>query len=277
MTKFIADSCSDMIEIEGVEFASVPLVISTDEKDYVDDAGLNMKEMLDDLASYKGKSCTACPSVESWLQAFEGADRIYVVTMTSTLSGTYNSALVAKEMYEQSHPETKIHVFDTLSAGPENRLLIEKLISLEKEGKTFEEIVEDGENYLKRTRLFFALKSLHNLVQNGRVSKVVAAAAGAFGISVFGTASTEGTLESTAKYRGDKKVVTGFVDAMEKARFQNGKVRISYVENEELAKKVGNAVEERFPEAEILIYPARGLCSYYAERGGVLVGVECSL
>lgn len=277
MTKFIADSCSDMIEIEGVEFASVPLVISTDEKDYVDDAGLNMKEMLDDLASYKGKSCTACPSVESWLQAFEGADRIYVVTMTSTLSGTYNSALVAKEMYEQSHPETKIHVFDTLSAGPENRLLIEKLISLEKEGKTFEEIVEDGENYLKRTRLFFALKSLHNLVQNGRVSKVVAAAAGAFGISVFGTASTEGTLESTVKYRGDKKVVTGFVDAMEKAGFQNGKVRISYVENEELAKKVGNAVEERFPEAEILIYPARGLCSYYAERGGVLVGVECSL
>lgn len=277
MTKFIADSCSDMIEIEGVEFASVPLVISTDEKDYVDDAGLNMKEMLDDLASYKGKSCTACPSVESWLQAFEGADRIYVVAMTSTLSGTYNSALVAKEMYEQSHPETKIHVFDTLSAGPENRLLIEKLISLEKEGKTFEEIVEDGENYLKRTRLFFALKSLHNLVQNGRVSKVVAAAAGAFGISVFGTASTEGTLESTAKYRGDKKVVTGFVDAMEKAGFQNGKVRISYVENEELAKKVGNAVEERFPEAEILIYPARGLCSYYAERGGVLVGVECSL
>lgn len=275
MTKFIADSCGDMIEIEGVEFTSVPLVISTDERDYVDDARLDMGKMLDELAVYKGKSCTACPSVESWLQAFEGADEIYVVTMTSTLSGTYNSALVAKKMYEQSHPEVKIHVFDTLSAGPENRLLVEKLISLEKEGKTFDEIVEYGENYLKGTRLFFALKSLHNLVQNGRVSKVVAAAAGALGISVFGTASTEGTLEPCAKYRGDKKVAAGFVDAMEKAGFRKGKVRISHVENADLAEKVEDAVKERFPEAEILIYPARGLCSYYAERGGILVGVEC--
>lgn len=277
MTKFIADSCSDMIEIEGVEFSSVPLVISTDEKDYVDDACLDMGEMLDDLVAYKGKSCTACPSVKSWLEAFEGADCIYVVTMTSTLSGTYNSALVAKEMYEQSHPEAKIHVFDTLSAGPENRLLLEKLISLEKEGKTFEEMVQYGEKYLERTRLFFSLKSLHNLVQNGRVSKVVAAAAGVFGISVFGTASAEGTLEPSVKCRGDKKVVAEFVDAIEKAGFKKGKVRISHVENVELAGKIKDAVKARFPEAEILIYPARGLCSYYAERGGILMGVECEL
>lgn len=277
MTRFITDSCSDMIQTEGGNFVSVPLVISTDEKEYVDDEYLDIHEMLDDLSVYKGKSGTACPSVESWLHAFEGADTIFVVTMTSALSGTYNSALVAKKIYEHSHPEAKIHVFDTLSAGPELRLLMEKLFSFERAGKTFEEIVRCGEKYLQTTRLFFALKSLHNLAQNGRVNKVIAAAAGALGISVLGTASAEGTLESSAKCRGDKKVIVGMLEEITKAGFQNGKVRISHVENPELAEKLRIALMERFPEAEILIYKARGLCSYYAERGGILVGVECSL
>ena len=277
MTRFITDSCSDMIQTEGGNFVSVPLVISTDEKEYVDDEYLDIHEMLDDLSVYKGKSGTACPSVESWLHAFEGADTIFVATMTSALSGTYNSALVAKKIYEHSHPEAKIHVFDTLSAGPELRLLMEKLFSFERAGKTFEEIVRCGEKYLQTTRLFFALKSLHNLAQNGRVNKVIAAAAGTLGISVLGTASVEGTLESSAKCRGDKKVIAGMLEEITKAGFQNGKVRISHVENLELAEKLRIALMERFPEAEILIYKARGLCSYYAERGGILVGVECSL
>lgn len=277
MTRFITDSCSDMIQTEGGNFVSVPLVISTDEKEYVDDEYLDIHEMLDDLSVYKGKSGTACPSVESWLHAFEGADTIFVATMTSALSGTYNSALVAKKIYEHSHPEAKIHVFDTLSAGPELRLLMEKLFSFERAGKTFGEIVRCGEKYLQTTRLFFALKSLHNLAQNGRVNKVIAAAAGALGISVLGTASAEGTLESSAKCRGDKKVIAGMLEEITKAGFQNGKVRISHVENPELAEKLRIALMERFPEAEILIYKARGLCSYYAERGGILVGVECSL
>lgn len=277
MTRFITDSCSDMIQTQGGNFVSVPLVISTDEKEYVDDEYLDIHEMLDDLSVYKGKSGTACPSVESWLHAFEGADTIFVATMTSALSGTYNSALVAKKIYEHSHPEAKIHVFDTLSAGPELRLLMEKLFSFERAGKTFEEIVRCGEKYLQTTRLFFALKSLHNLAQNGRVNKVIAAAAGALGISVLGTASAEGTLESSAKCRGDKKVIAGMLEEITKAGFQNGKVRISHVENPELAEKLRIALMERFPEAEILTYKARGLCSYYAERGGILVGVECSL
>lgn len=277
MTRFIADSCSDMLQMEGVDFVAVPLTISTDVKDYVDNENLDVKGMTEDLAGYKGKSCTACPGVGSWLNAFEGADVIYVGTMTSTLSGTYNSALVAKEMYQQSHPEARIHVFDTLSAGTELRLLMEKLTELDREGKNFEEVVRLGCEYMKRTRLFFALKSLHNLAQNGRVSKVIAAAAGVLGISVFGTASEEGTLEPSAKCRGRKKVVEEFLNEITKTGFRKGKIRISHVDNLSLAEKLKTLIQERFPQAEILIYEARGLCSYYAESGGVLVGVEGSL
>lgn len=276
MVRFIADSCSDMLRMEGVDFVAVPLTISTDTADYVDNEALDIQGMLSDLEAYKGKSGTACPSVESWLQAFEGADTIYIGTMTSTLSGTYNSALVAKEIYEQTHPEVKIHVFDTLSAGPELRLLMEKLIELSETGMEFEEVCRCAEEYMKKTRLFFALKSLHNLAQNGRVNKVVAAAAGALGISVLGTASAEGTLEPVAKCRGDKKVIAGFLSEIEKAGFTVGKVRINHVENLTLAEKLRDAIVDKFPEAEVLIYEARGLCSYYAERGGMLVGVECN-
>lgn len=274
MTRFIADSSSDIFQIEGVDFVSVPLTVSTDRKDYIDDEDLDVREMTKELSEYKGKSCTACPSIESWLKAFEGAEVIYVGTLTSALSGTYNSALVAKEMYEQTHPDVKIHVFDTLSAGPELRLLIEKLVELDRAGKTFEEVVTLGQAYLEQTRLFFALKSLHNLVQNGRVSKVVAAAAGALGISVFGTASKEGTLETSAKCRGEKKVIAAFLDEIRKSGFQKGKIRISHVENISLAEKLKELLEEQYPESEVCMYEARGLCSYYAERGGILVAVE---
>ena len=276
MTRFIADSCSDLLQIEGVDFVAVPLTISTDTSDYVDDQDLDIKGMLDDLATYKGKSGTACPSVERWLEAFEGVDTIYIGTMTSTLSGTYNSALVAKDLYEQSHPEVKIHVFDTLSAGPELRLLMEKLIELDQSGMEFEEVCKMGEDYMQKTRLFFALKSLHNLAQNGRVNKAVAAAAGALGISVIGTASEEGTLEAVSKCRGDKKVIAGFLEEIGKAGFTQGKIRINHVENLTLAEKLRDAILEKYPDAEIMIYEARGLCSYYAERGGMLVGVECN-
>lgn len=276
MTRFIADSCSDLLQIEGVDFVAVPLTISTDTSDYVDDQDLDIKGMLDDLATYKGKSGTACPSVERWLEAFEGADTIYIGTMTSTLSGTYNSALVAKDLYGQSHPEVKIHVFDTLSAGPELRLLMEKLIELDQSGMEFEEVCKMGEDYMQKTRLFFALKSLHNLAQNGRVNKVVAAAAGVLGISVLGTASEEGTLEAVSKCRGDKKVIAGFLEEIGKAGFTQGKIRINHVENLTLAEKLRDAILEKYSEAEIMIYEARGLCSYYAERGGMLVGVECN-
>lgn len=274
MARFIADSSSDIFHMEGVDFISVPLTISTDLKDYIDDKNLDVQGMTRDLSEYKGKSCTACPSIERWLDAFEGADVIYVGTLTSTLSGTYNSALVAKEMYEQVHPNVKIHVFDTLSAGPELLLLMEKLVELDKEGKSFEEVVTFGETYLKQTRLFFALKSLHNLVQNGRVSKVVATAAGALGISVLGTASVEGTLEPFAKCRGEKKVIATFLEEIQRIGFRKGKVRINHVENHSLAEKLKVMIEEKYPGSDVCMYEARGLCSYYAERGGILVGVE---
>lgn len=273
--KIMADSSCDMWELNGVDFAVAPMTISTDNKHYVDNQELDVHLMSEDLAKYKGVSHTACPSVGSWLDCYEGYDEVFVVTLTGAMSGTYNSAMTAKGIYEEENENVKVHVFDSLSTGPEMRLLIEKLKEMIEEDLTFEEIVEKGQDYLKHTRLFFALKSLHNFAMNGRVNKAVASAIGVLNISIFATASEEGTIQQISKCRGEKKVVKSMIEHLENAGYHGGKVRISHADNLKLAHSVRDKILELYPHADIIVYPMGGLCTYYAEIGGLLVGCEC--
>ena len=273
--KIVADSSCDIWELNGVDFAVAPITISTDNKHYVDNQELDVHLMSEELAKYKGVSHTACPSVGSWLDCYEGFDEIFVITLTGAMSGTYNSAMTAKGIYEEENENVKVHVFDSLSTGPEMRLLIEKLKEMIEEDLTFEEIVEKGQDYLNHTRLFFALKSLHNFAMNGRVSKAVASAIGVLNISIFATASEEGTIQQISKCRGEKKVVRSMIEHLENAGYHGGKVRISHADNLKLAHNVRDKILELYPNADIIVYPMGGLCTYYAEKGGLLVGCEC--
>lgn len=273
--KIVADSSCDMWELNGVDFAVAPITISTDNKHYVDNQELDVHLMSEELAKYKGVSHTACPSVGSWLDCYEGYDEVFVVTLTGAMSGTYNSAMTAKGIYEEENENVKVHVFDSLSTGPEMRLLIEKLKEMIEEDLPFEEIVEKGQDYLNHSRLFFALKSLHNFAMNGRVSKAVASAIGVLNISIFATASEEGTIQQISKCRGQKKVVKSMIEHLENAGYHGGKVRISHADNLKLAHNVRDKILELYPNADIIVYPMGGLCTYYAEIGGLLVGCEC--
>lgn len=273
--KIVADSSCDMWELNGVDFAVAPITISTDNKHYVDNQELDVHLMSEDLAKYKGVSHTACPSVGSWLDCYEGYDEVFVITLTGAMSGTYNSAMTAKGIYEEENENVKVHVFDSLSTGPEMRLLIEKLKEMIEEDLPFEEIVEKGQDYLNHSRLFFALKSLHNFAMNGRVSKTVASAIGVLNISIFATASEEGTIQQISKCRGEKKVVKSMIEHLENAGYHGGKVRISHADNLKLAHNVRDKILELYPNADIIVYPMGGLCTYYAEIGGLLVGCEC--
>ena len=273
--KIVADSSCDIWELNGVDFAVAPMTISTDNKHYVDNQELDVHLMSEELAKYKGVSHTACPSVGSWLDCYEGYDEVFVVTLTGAMSGTYNSAMTAKGIYEEENENVKVHVFDSLSTGPEMRLLIEKLKEMIEEDLPFEEIVEKGQDYLNHSRLFFALKSLHNFAMNGRVSKTVASAIGVLNISIFATASEEGTIQQISKCRGEKKVVKSMIEHLENAGYHGGKVRISHADNLKLAHNVRDKILELYPNADIIVYPMGGLCTYYAEKGGLLVGCEC--
>ena len=274
MVKIIADSSADIKAVEGVCFQSVPMTIRAGGRDFVDNEQLDTAAMLDFLASHNGPSGTACPSPENWMSAFEGADEIFVVCITGSLSGTWSSAMAARELYLQAHPDVKIHVFDSLSTGPEMLLLIERLAFLIREGKSFDEICAAGEEYLASTHLLFILRSVHNLAQNGRVSKLVAGAIGILGIQILAVASEQGTIEPIEKCRGDKKARSALVQEMYERGYRGGKVRISHAQNSEAAIAIERALREHFPLADIKTRLCGGLCSYYAERGGVIVGFE---
>lgn len=274
MYKIVADSSCDLKSFPDAPFVTVPLSLSTDERSYVDQEDLNITEVLDYLYSHHGRSYTACPSTQSWLDAFEGADEIYVVTITSGLSGTFSTANVAKEQYLSVHPEVKICVVDSLSTGPGLVLLIEKIAEYKAQGKTFEEIEKDIVLYQKSLKLYFALQSLHNLAVNGRVNKLVASAIGIMNIRILGTASPEGTIDPIAKCRGDKRVLEKLIEEIRACGYKGGKIRICHVENLELANVIAEKIREIFGNVDLRIIPARGLCSFYAERGGIILGCE---
>lgn len=274
MIRIVADSSCDLYSLDAPGFTAVPLSVYTDERCFIDDENLNVTEMLDYLAAYKGRSYTSCPPVDAWLKAFEGATEIFVMTVTSALSGSYNSAMNAAEMYREEHPEAKISVIDSLSTGAEEIVLLKKLAELISSNTPFAEADRIIREYLKHTRLFFSFSSLHNLVQNGRVSKAAAAAMCLLNLRVIGTASEEGKISVTGKARGNRKAVRALLEEMKKAGYAGGRAVITHVETEELAEMLKKAVSDEFPNAEIDIFPARGLCSYYMERNGIVISCE---
>ena len=271
--KIVFDSSADIMSLKDVDFAIAPLKIITDEKEYVDDKKLNVEEMIKELYEYKGRSSSSCPSHMDWLESFGDAKYVFCVSLTSKISGSYNAAVLAKNDYEESFPDRRVYVIDTLSAGPEVRLMVEKIRELILAGKDFDEICTTVEEYKSKTELYFVLESLNNFANNGRVSPSVAKMANMFGIRIIGKAYL-GELKPLLKSCGEKKSLASLLERIENAGYHGGKLRIAHCMNEEAAMKVAMEIRKKYEDSDIKIYHTRGLCSFYAEKGGILVGFE---
>ncbi len=271
--KIVADSSSDIFSLSQMDFSAVPLTIHTDEVSYRDDASLDISEMVQYLRGYKGKSSTSCPSAGDFLAAFGDAEEVFCLTITSKLSGAYQAACIAKEEYEALYPDRRVCVLDSLSTGPEMRLLAEKLEAMTLEGRSFEETETELRAYSRRTQLLFMLESLKNLANNGRVSHAVAKITGILGIRLVGKAE-EGELFPLDKCRGLKKALDAMVARMKALGYRGGKVRIAHCFHPEAAHALLELLRKEFQNLCAEIYPAGGLCSFYAEQGGLLVGFE---
>lgn len=272
--QLVADSSANFHTLKEMDVAYAPLKIAVGDTEFVDDANLDVQEMLDALKAYKGKTSSACPSVHEWMDAFGGADYVLGVSITSALSGCYNSGLVAAEQYMEAHPGAKVFFLDSLSTGPEMQLILEKYHELVSGGMQFEQICEVIKEYSARTHLVFSLESLDNFAKNGRINPVIAKAVGIFGIRIVGRASDEGTLEPTYKCRGEKKALVQIVKSMKELGFSGGKARITHSCNPGAAQELEEMLREEYPGIDLTISCNRGLCCYYAEEGGVLVGFE---
>ncbi len=273
-TKIVVDSSASLYTLQGVDFECVPLKIITDDAEYLDNGTMDALGMAQTLRTYKGKTSTSCPNVSDWLAAYEGADEVYAITITGTLSGSYNAAQLAAEEYQQENPGKRVFVLDSLSTGPEQRLLAEHLRDLLAEGKEFDEICEEMLHYHKHTHLLFSLESLANLARNGRVKPAVAAVARMLGIRVIGQASEAGELDVLCKTRGEHGALERIVLELKEHGYTNGRLHISHCGNPAAAERLKHMVKAVFDGAKVDISECGGLCSYYAELGGLLVGYE---
>ena len=271
--KIVSDSSANIYHLDGVDHVNVPLKIINGEKEFVDQPGMDLMDMIETLKTTKLRSSTSCPNMQDYLDAFEGADTIYVVTITSNLSGSYASAMQAKQEYEQTVEGSKVHVFDSLSAGGELKLIVDKIRECADAGQSFEEVCKNVSEYQKTSHTLFSLESLNNLARNGRVNPAVAAAAGVLGIRVIGKA-TEGTLQQLYKCRGEKKALDTLWAEMKNRGFYGGKVCIAECLNPEAAQGLTDRILAEFPQSRIEVMPCTGLCTFYAETGGLIVGYE---
>ena len=272
--QIVSDSSSNIFHIEGVNYTTVPLKIVAGQKEYVDNPQLDVRGMGDDLKSYKGKSGSSCPNAQEWLEAFGDAEMVFGVTISRNLSGSYNAAQQAAQDFAEEHPDAKIHIFDTLSTGPEMAMVTEKIVELLNRGLSFEEIVAGVREYQNHCHILFCLESMNNLARNGRVNPAVAKIASVLGIRACGDAQN-GQIVPSQKPRGQKKATEVLASMIRERGFTNGSwLRIAHCFGETQAQLLIDAVKKDFPNARYTIEPTGALCSFYAEEGGLIIAME---
>ncbi len=244
----VTDSSCDLFPtaLQGgeVQISSVPFIISVGNRDFVDDETLNTAEMLDAMERCQQASHTSCPSPQGWLEQFEKADFCIAIPISSRLSGSMNSVVLAKEMMLERCPTKKITVLDSHSTGPEIVICVERICDLIEAGADFEKVVSEAEALLRDTRIVFALSSFDNLVKNGRMSRVAGFVASKLGMWGIGIGSDEGTISIKGKTRGAAKTMTILLEDMKERGYHGGKVIISHCHNLVFADRLQSKIKE---------------------------------
>lgn len=276
--KIVTDSGCDLRSLESqskeLQFERVPLTLQIGTEIFRDDDGLDIDRMMATMYQSSKAATSSCPSPDAFLQAYKGVDNVIAVTITGTLSGSHNSARLAKNDLLEDYPNANIHVIDSLSASGEVDLIVLELERLINLGLSFEEVVERITAYQEKTRLIFVLAKVDNLVKNGRLNKLVGKVVGLLNIRMVGQASQEGTLELLQKARGQKKAVSALVEEIQKAGYKGGKVYIAHANNPKICEQISEKIKAIYPDAVIQTGITSGLCSFYAEDEGILMGYE---
>lgn len=269
--KIVVDSSSDLtndyIKDENIGFEVVPLTIHVDENEYIDNSDLNIDGMLEAMHASKTKAKSSCPSCGYFAKSYEDAENVICITMTSRLSGTYNSAYLGSK-----DSKNKVHVIDSKSTSGAIRLLVDKTYDLMKKGLPFEELCNQLEEYKKSLNLFFVLDKFENLVKNGRMSKLTAFIATALYIKPL-CCEQDGMIEIYEKPRTMKGALNKLVESIEKKTpTTEGKTCIiTHCKNEKDANYVKDEIIKKYKFKEVIISEMKGLCSFYALEKGIIV------
>ena len=272
--KIIGDSCTDITEEmkkEGI-VSHVPLTLSIQGEEFVDDETFNQKLFIEKMKASPECPKSACPSPERYRQEFEGQEECYVITLSSRLSGSYNSAMVAKEMYLEDHPEAKIEIVDSRSASAGQALLAMKIREFKENGMSFEEVKEKITEFRDNMETRFVLESLDNLHKNGRLSKMTYTICNVLNIRPVMRAD-DGEIIKIDQVRGHNKALirmTEHIAEDPKSALKETLV-IAHCNNKERAELVKKEILKRVPFKECVIVNTAGVATLYANDGGIIV------
>ena len=276
--KIVIDSCGELLNEwkDDERFESVPLTLMVGADQIIDDETFDQLSFLKKVADYPECPKSACPSPERYMKAYDcEAEHIYAVTLSSELSGSYNSALLGKNLLLEDHPEKKIHVFNSCSASIGQTLIAAKIQECEEAGMSFEEVVSTVDRYIEGQHTFFVLENLDTLRKNGRLSKVKALVASALKIKPVMGSTDEGSICQLDQARGMNRAMIKMVEqVIAKTPDSADKVlAISHCNCPARAQVLKEAFEERMTVAKIIVLDTAGVSSMYANDGGVIVAV----
>ena len=276
--KIIIDSCGELLDEwkKDEHFESVALTLNVGGESIIDDETFDQADFLKKVAASPECPKSACPSPERYMKAFDcDADHIYAVTLSAELSGSYNSAVLGRNLLEEEKPGRKIHIFNSKSASIGQTLIGMKIQECEEAGYSFEKVIETVDEYIAGQHTFFVLDNLETLRKNGRLSKVKALVASALKIKPVMGSTDEGAICQLDQARGINRALVKMAGQIaEKTQNSEEKVlAISHCNCHERAILLKNALQEKMPLKNIVVLDTAGVSSMYANDGGVIVAV----
>ncbi len=279
MYKIVIDSCGELPEElkKDSHFAHVALTLDVDGVEVVDDETFNQESFLKLVKESPVGPKSACPSPDAYMKEFEGeAEHVYVITLSGELSGSYNSALVAKDMYIEEYGENKqIHVFNSKSASIGETLIAFHVQRLEEAGESFEDIIAKTEEYISSMNTYFVLETLETFRKTGRLSGLKTFVANTLNIKPIMASTENGYIKMLDQARGMKKAMTKMIEeAVKKVKdCENRVIAISHCNCPERAEFLKSLIEKVANFKEIVILDMAGVSTMYANDGGVIIAV----
>lgn len=272
----VMDSCGERTEEMRADerVVSAALTMQVGGRNFIDDDTFDQADYLKAVADSPECAKTACPSPDCYKEAFEKAyERAYAVTLSAELSGSYNSAMLAKELVLEEHPEMKIHVFNSRSASIGETLITAKIQECEAAGMEFDRVVETVESYIDGQNTYVVLENLETLRKNGRLSNLKAFVASALSIKPVMGATPEGTLCQLDQARGINKALVKMVKYITEGAEDSEKkiLAISYCNCKSRAMMVRDAILEKIKVKDVILLDTAGISTTYANDGGVIV------
>ncbi len=272
--KIVADSSCDLNSIleENMDISLVPFKIDVDHHTFIDDKDLDVQELIKEMNASSNPIKTSCPSPGDFVREYLDADNIFVVTISEQLSGTYNSALLAKDMVMEEHPNKFIHVFNSKSASVGETLIAIKIKDAIDEKISNLQIVEKVEKFIEDMKTYFISENLDNLIKNGRISKTKGLIINALNIKPVMCATPDGNIGLVDKARGSNKAFKKLVESIGESgvKFEERIVAISHANALQKALDLKESLK-KYNFKDIIIVETKGLSTGYVNDGGVII------